>query len=87
MSIHLSIKAEDAEVEDLLSFVRTRFSALPPDEHVYIMERAILWLRAIDPYAFKIDPRCPNQVSLDLRDISGDSALPPDKPVPYPQSS
>jgi hypothetical protein len=65
MSIHLSIQTEDAEVEELLTFVRSQFPAVSTDEQISIMERAIKLLRIADDYAFKTDPCARNAIRLD----------------------
>jgi len=65
MSIHLCIQTEDAEVEELLTFVRSQFPTVPTDEQISIMERAIKLLRIADDYAFKTDPCGQNAIRLD----------------------
>jgi hypothetical protein len=71
MSIHLSIHTEDAEVEKLLTFVRSQFQTLPADEQISIMERAIKLLRIADDYAFKTDPCALNAIRLDAGQLVG----------------
>jgi hypothetical protein len=64
MSIHLSIHAEDAEVEHVLAFVRSQFPNLYTTDQASILERAVRWLRAADDGAFNTDPHRPNSVEF-----------------------
>jgi hypothetical protein len=64
MSIQLTIEADDAEVEEVLKFLKETFSNRHTDEQIFALERTILWLRATDEYAFKVDPSLPPVVHL-----------------------
>lgn len=87
MSICLSIRSEDSEVEDLLAFMGTRFCDSFISDRIYIMERAIKLLRIADEYAFKTDPYALNVISLQSDGVSLAQMLPIDKhPEPLSHS-
>jgi hypothetical protein len=81
MSIYLSIKAEDAEVESLLKFLKTEFPNPYIDEQISTLERTILWLRAAQEYGFGSVSTSPNVVQLALQDDAPASSLPAHTPV------
>lgn len=53
MSIHLSVQADDPEVEELLIFIRTRFSHLEIFQQRQMAERAAKWLEATEELFFR----------------------------------
>ncbi len=87
MAIHLNIKIEDKEVEDLLSFMRGRFSDSWTSDHIDIMERAIKLLRFADDYVFKTDPLALNAILLQNDDASPLPLLPTDEHFQHPSPS
>jgi hypothetical protein len=55
MSIHLSIQADDSEVEELLTFIRTHFSSLTLWEQREITVRALKWMNAAHECFFSVE--------------------------------
>ena len=61
MSIHLSIKADDPQVENILAYLDSQ--QLSREDKVYLLERSLKWLRACDTGVYDISP---DQGSLSL---------------------
>lgn len=87
MSIHLTIEANDAEVEAALEFLKNEFPNLHTNEQIFALERTILWIRAGEPYAFKVDPKLPYEVQLAFGDDAQVSLPPSHMPAQSPVSS
>ncbi len=87
MSITLTIKTDDPEVEELLAFMRSRFSDSWTNHHIGIMERAIKLLRFADDYIFKNDPLALKAILLQNDDASPLPLLPIDKHLPPPSQT
>jgi hypothetical protein len=66
MSIRLSIRAENPEVESLLAFMRARYPNADEGEQIVILNDAIKWLRTADEYKFILDLNGGDEVSLDF---------------------
>lgn len=48
MPIHLSITADDPDVQELLFYIRSRFSHLDTENQRQVAERAAKWLTVMD---------------------------------------
>jgi hypothetical protein len=86
VSIHLSIRAEDFEVEYVLKSLKTQFPALQTDEQIFVLERAILWLRAIDKLTIQYDSENLNVVCFGFQDTDLVSLPPAHRPAQSPVS-
>ena len=72
MAILLTIEAEDPEVERLLSFLQENCERQTV-EKIYLLERAITWLRATEPITYHVSSK---RSSIDLS-LSGRNPLHP----------
>lgn len=53
MSITLSVKADDAEVESLLAFLDAHIAATP-EHKIWVLKRAVKWIEAALPTSYDV---------------------------------
>lgn len=67
MSIRLYVEANDAEVENLLAYLALQ-SDLGNHDKIYLLERTVKWLRAVDESTYSLtsgDPRDSFRLGID----------------------
>jgi hypothetical protein len=77
--IHLTVQANDPEVERLLSYLKVQTDEEIEDS-VSLLERALCWLRASLEQHYKLDPSCEAVLRLNVDAPSLIASLPSHKP-------
>jgi hypothetical protein len=80
MAIHLNIKIEDPEVEELLDFIHRTHPHADEGDMYGLLNRAADWLRPIIDFRFRTEPNAGDVLSLDFGRIEPASSLPSDTP-------
>jgi len=77
MAIRLTVNAEDAEVERLLAHLQSSYK-MPTSDKVYLLERAIKWLRATEAITYNLNPDHSDSIHLQLDKIGATTSVPVD---------